>query len=99
MQASAVLIFGAQHIFFFFFQAEDGIRDLIVTGVQTCALPIWTRPSFITGPSSLHQKLWSELGPVMKEGLVPGDVMEKSRILGLLLAQSTADASDRKSVV
>src|SRR2546429_7108529 len=26
--------------FFFFFQAEDGIRDLAVTGVQTCALPI-----------------------------------------------------------
>src|SRR2546428_13947371 len=26
---------------FFFFQAEDGIRDLIVTGVQTCALPIF----------------------------------------------------------
>src|SRR2546430_7341520 len=25
---------------FFFFQAEDGIRDLTVTGVQTCALPI-----------------------------------------------------------
>src|SRR2546421_9052504 len=25
----------------FFFQAEDGIRDLIVTGVQTCALPIF----------------------------------------------------------
>src|SRR5256712_7375064 len=34
--------------FFFFFQAEDGIRDLIVTGVQTCALPIssavWRQP-------------------------------------------------------
>src|SRR5207244_6582062 len=29
----------------FFFQAEDGIRDDLVTGVQTCALPIW-------GPSS-----------------------------------------------
>src|SRR6266478_2518024 len=27
-------------LFFFFFQAEDGIRDLTVTGVQTCALPI-----------------------------------------------------------
>src|SRR5207249_6736680 len=26
---------------FFFFQAEDGIRDRNVTGVQTCALPIW----------------------------------------------------------
>ena len=25
-----------------FFQAEDGIRDIGVTGVQTCALPIWT---------------------------------------------------------
>src|SRR5207244_6839376 len=25
----------------FFFQAEDGIRDDLVTGVQTCALPIW----------------------------------------------------------
>src|SRR6266404_9315551 len=38
--------------FFFFFQAEDGIRDKLVTGVQTCALPIsmgswasWTLPS------------------------------------------------------
>src|SRR6266516_4371040 len=27
-------------LFFFFFQAEDGIRDRTVTGVQTCALPI-----------------------------------------------------------
>src|SRR2546430_7118770 len=30
-------------LFFFFFQAEDGIRDLTVTGVQTCALPISLR--------------------------------------------------------
>src|SRR5687768_13219861 len=28
-------------LFFFFFQAEDGIRDVAVTGVQTCALPIY----------------------------------------------------------
>src|SRR5256884_5334875 len=28
------------YICFFFFQAEDGIRDVAVTGVQTCALPI-----------------------------------------------------------
>ena len=27
--------------FFFFFQAEDGIRDWSVTGVQTCALPLY----------------------------------------------------------
>src|SRR5438132_13181952 len=30
----------AQHLLYFFFQAEDGIRDHCVTGVQTCALPI-----------------------------------------------------------
>src|SRR2546427_2793272 len=30
-----------KYLFFFFFQAEDGIRDLTVTGVQTCALPIY----------------------------------------------------------
>src|SRR2546422_11423195 len=30
-------------IVFFFFQAEDGIRDVAVTGVQTCALPITAR--------------------------------------------------------
>src|SRR2546421_7882123 len=34
----------AYFTFFFFFQAEDGIRDLIVTGVQTCALPISIQP-------------------------------------------------------
>src|SRR5229473_3003558 len=33
--------------FFFFFQAEDGIRDKLVTGVQTCALPI----SFVESPT------------------------------------------------
>ena len=36
--------------FFFFFQAEDGIRDIGVTGVQTCTLPI-----------SAPEKLLSEL--------------------------------------
>src|SRR2546422_6868491 len=30
---------------FFFFQAEDGIRDVAVTGVQTCALPIFRKPA------------------------------------------------------
>src|SRR5690606_40161957 len=32
-------------LFLFFFQAEDGIRDFHVTGVQTCALPIWKKQS------------------------------------------------------
>src|SRR5256885_5409840 len=36
-----ILILSLIYFFFFFFQAEDGIRDYKVTGVQTCALPIW----------------------------------------------------------
>src|SRR5438874_8047423 len=43
------------YVFFvlFFFQAEDGIRDLYVTGVQTCALPIYqisARACHVTTP-------------------------------------------------
>src|SRR3989441_10266833 len=36
--------------FFFFFQAEDGIRDKLVTGVQTCALPIYPDEGGAGGP-------------------------------------------------
>src|SRR5690606_40148917 len=37
---------------FFFFQAEDGIRDFHVTGVQTCALPICHGPAALPGVSA-----------------------------------------------
>src|SRR3712207_7742292 len=46
--------------FFFFFQAEDGIRDIGVTGVQTCALPIsctWT--PMRARPARSPRSLWS----------------------------------------
>src|SRR2546430_8178174 len=40
----------------FFFQAEDGIRDLTVTGVQTCALPIlWLDPQALRCAPSDHR--------------------------------------------
>src|SRR5436305_10136992 len=38
---SSSMWFWMSHSIAFFFQAEDGIRDADVTGVQTCALPIW----------------------------------------------------------
>src|SRR5438046_8646057 len=38
---------------FFFFQAEDGIRDWSVTGVQTCALPISTASGALIAPTAL----------------------------------------------
>src|SRR5207249_11430153 len=47
--------------FFFFFQAEDGIRDRNVTGVQTCALPI---SGALDGPAFA-------LRPVARPGLSP----------------------------
>src|SRR2546422_6089528 len=43
---------------FFFFQAEDGIRDVAVTGVQTCALPIWRR----------GERLLSRRDPLARQG-------------------------------
>src|SRR5690606_39716719 len=38
------LLSGSGHSVYFFFQAENGIRDIHVTGVQTCALPISLGP-------------------------------------------------------
>src|SRR2546422_7837140 len=54
-------------LLFFFFQAEDGIRDVAVTGVQTCALPIWgergagdTAPAF--GAAEFSPGSWAASG-------------------------------------
>src|SRR5699024_9218218 len=41
--------------FFFFFQAEDGIRDRNVSGVQTCALPIYKNMSYIYYKEALKE--------------------------------------------
>src|SRR5207248_8709243 len=56
------LFFIVYFYFFFFFQAEDGIRDRTVTGVQTCALPIFSdeRRGYYTG--------WLQTSPTL--GLV-----------------------------
>src|SRR5256886_5968212 len=37
-----------------FVEGEDGIRDLTVTGVQTCALPIWSWPLLFGSPSGIY---------------------------------------------
>src|SRR3712207_6685509 len=60
-------------VFFFFFQAEDGIRDIGVTGVQTCALPILRYG--ISGP--LH------LFVLLRIGLLPA-TPGRSLVLTLL---------------
>src|ERR1041385_9396906 len=49
--------------FCFFFQAEDGIRDVAVTGVQTCALPI----CLLQAPRGTYRLI---IGPVTREFIV-----------------------------
>src|SRR2546429_5852306 len=86
--------FGA---FFFFFQAEDGIRDVAVTGVQTCALPICGfRVIYLPSPV-LKNREGCRLARAVDPGLT---VVEKGdRALGLR-AQHLLDLfRDRKSVV
>src|SRR2546429_2625462 len=57
----------ADHIsYFFFFQAEDGIRDVAVTGVQTCALPIL---GIDRDYDSLRQDLWIATDQAFKEAV------------------------------
>src|SRR3989475_11852196 len=55
---------------FFFFQAEDGIRDLTVTGVQTCALPISSdeTSSLMPLPIVLAHRFAERLPAVRKAG-------------------------------
>src|SRR5688572_31649796 len=76
--------------FFFFFQAEDGIRDLTVTGVQTCALPIWLPPAltrFVDMPAlqlstrASHQEL-AKQSTRGKWQLVPDSGRSEERRVG-----------------
>src|SRR2546423_15026122 len=48
----------------FFFQAEDGIRDKLVTGVQTCALPIWS-PSIRFPSEGDRRSTWNLGKPLL----------------------------------
>src|SRR2546430_12085732 len=71
----------ALDIIVFFFQAEDGIRDLTVTGVQTCALPILNFFNKLTHHLDLNQsyeKIYSLYSENLKRNLKRAD---KNKIL------------------
>src|SRR5207249_7859654 len=65
---------GAELSSLFFFQAEDGIRDRNVTGVQTCALPISARLSRVHRPLSRPHPHVSRLGCRVQSDRPPGRV-------------------------
>src|SRR5207247_4159911 len=52
----------------FFFQAEDGIRDPLVTGVQTCALPILVDPLALVEVHRLARRLAEQYGHRLQRG-------------------------------
>src|SRR5256886_11132751 len=68
----------------FFFQAEDGIRDLTVTGVQTCALPI-CRVKFLAvalgrhGFSHLARRASEELNPTRQRGRTSASLARRAK--------------------
>src|SRR5207249_5560126 len=75
-------------LFFFFFQAEDGIRDRNVTGVQTCALPISLNPDtgklvwyFQPSPHDVHD--WDAVEtPVLFDAEFQGKPRSEERRVG-----------------
>src|SRR5438105_12413352 len=82
--------------FFFFFQAEDGIRDPLVTGVQTCALPI----SFL---SRARARRAPRRGATKVRGLKPAvrppQIQPALKMFALGRRGDVRGLRDRKSVV
>src|SRR5689334_23490854 len=85
-------------IFFFFFQAEDGIRDGTVTGVQTCALPILNPGGVRIGTAEIYRQV-EKLDEVAESLVIgqdwpPGQYGDVRVVLFVRLKEG-----DRKSVV
>src|SRR5256886_7438330 len=80
-------------VVFFFFQAEDGIRDLTVTGVQTCALPI-------SSDSGIAYTLWIDTCAIITvrddgAGIDPERVRNAAIARGLIREDQILDDHDR----
>jgi len=81
-------------VYVFFFQAEDGIRDLIVTGVQTCALPISTsyekffHPAFAPLAVNLEEfgRSSQRLGELLKPSAIEFRQSYLSITLGIIVS-------------
>src|SRR2546425_357869 len=96
--------------YFFFFQAEDGIRDKLVTGVQTCALPIYpvlSRPiplagymtvtPFVGGRATAYSKTVTWTHNPLAGGPAVEDTKDDPRVRELL--EFGADGESRASRV
>src|SRR2546427_3842787 len=77
--------------FVFFFQAEDGIRDLTVTGVQTCALPI-----SIWIVSDIDDRLRAQQALSQAHELLEQQVRDRTRELSATVENLHREIADRK---
>src|SRR2546421_9527007 len=84
---------------FFFFQAEDGIRDLIVTGVQTCALPICGAGGAILHDLGEHRRPREPSDVGRQVAPQVGEVEGAECVQLARLAEVQLRGPDRKSVV
>src|SRR2546430_13627074 len=83
---------------FFFFQAEDGIRDLTVTGVQTCALPIFAHLSYTSFRSHSEAFLaYRDRNGQLRAAYERAYERQRGKLRQLIVAASPD--RDRKSVV
>src|SRR5260370_1726064 len=73
---------------FFFFQAEDGIRDSSVTGVQTCALPIWGISVFSVRGAGVAQDLEKKSAHRTEKTEIPppGWAIRVCRVVGVTVS-------------
>src|SRR6266403_5141475 len=89
----------AHNPFFFFFQAGDGIRDLYVTGVQTCALPISLRRTRETAaPLERRWRFTARIEPAVGE--IPSPMEDPAArgewLRGVMAGVWSAQADDLK---
>src|SRR2546429_7076041 len=83
---------------FFFFQAEDGIRDVAVTGVQTCALPICTVRTTVNSTKPMAMTPMRSSSPETT-GPSINHCVNKGRMRATTCRAAASKSKDRKSVV
>src|SRR5256885_2739021 len=88
---------GRRESAYFFFQAEDGIRDYKVTGVQTCALPILLEDWQMSAPEM--EAIQERLKKLRADEVLVAEQLDRLQAQKAALEHRQAMIQDRKSVV
>src|SRR5690348_18175731 len=80
--------------FVFFFQAEDGTRDGRVTGVQTCALPIWQAVRSALSQTTAHSR---RMGEASSSGTRTGEPPPAGKSASTTATRAVRDISSQRA--